>query len=93
MPPLRVNKTEPTLALKPRADITRNPKTGVPVAPTYFIFKNVGNDNIDIWKSNSHNELIISFVAFFIPVSVWREVMDELDQHFKLKNILIFHDS
>ena len=26
-----VNKGEPTLALKPRGAITRNPKTGVPV--------------------------------------------------------------
>ena len=28
-----VNKAEPTLALKPRADVTRKSKTGEPVAP------------------------------------------------------------
>ena len=28
MPPLSLNKAEPTLALKPRGDVTRNPKQG-----------------------------------------------------------------
>ena len=28
-----VNKVEPTLALKPGGDVTRNPKTGAPVEP------------------------------------------------------------
>ena len=27
-PPKKVNKAEPTLALKPRGDVTRNPKQG-----------------------------------------------------------------
>ena len=27
-PPQKVNKAEPTLALKPRGDVTRNPKQG-----------------------------------------------------------------
>ena len=33
MPPLSSNKAEPTLALKPRGDVTRSPKIGVSVAP------------------------------------------------------------
>ena len=35
MPPQSSNKAEPTLALKPRGDVTRSPKseTGVSVAP------------------------------------------------------------
>ena len=39
------NKAEPTLALKPRGDVTRNHKTGVPVAPkighVYVSAKNI----------------------------------------------------
>ena len=33
MPPQSSNKAEPTLALKPRGDVTRSPKTGASVAP------------------------------------------------------------
>ena len=33
MPPQSSNKAEPTLALKPRGDVTRSPKTGVSVVP------------------------------------------------------------
>ena len=33
MPLPSANKAEPTLALKPREDVTRSPKTGVSVAP------------------------------------------------------------
>ena len=29
----KANKAEPTVALNPRGDVTRNPKTGIPVAP------------------------------------------------------------
>ena len=29
----QANKAEPTRALKPRGDVTRNPKQGYPVAP------------------------------------------------------------
>ena len=32
-PPLKTNKAESTPALKPRGDVTRNPKTGVPGGP------------------------------------------------------------
>ena len=31
LPPQKGSKAEPTLALKPRGDVTRNPKTGVAV--------------------------------------------------------------
>ena len=33
LPLQKANRAEPTLALKPRGDVTRNPKRGVPVAP------------------------------------------------------------
>ena len=43
MPPhKKANKTEPTLALKPRGDVTRNPKRGI-IGPKMNMFWFSGN--------------------------------------------------
>ena len=41
MPPLSSNKAEPTLALKPRGDVTRSPKQGIsgPTKRTHVLLK------------------------------------------------------
>ena len=54
------NKAEPTLALKPRGDVTRNPKQGVPVpqkkghvSAKYFKKKNKKNFSQKSYAANA----------------------------------------
>ena len=49
LPPQKVNKAEPTLALKPRGDITRNPKQGCqwPQNMCIYLPKSIKKDGND----------------------------------------------
>ena len=46
MPQLSSNKADPTLALKPRGDVTRRSKTGVSVAPQKGLMSSKQSDEM-----------------------------------------------